>query len=202
MIIERLCKQKGSNTTGFYVDVGANDPDRLSNTKRFYKMGWSGINIDANPNSIRRLSDARPRDINLNVGVSDYRGTCLFYVMFPPTVSTFDPKSCARAKKLGCKLLTTLSVETMPLREIFDKYWPTDREVDFLSIDIEGLDVEAVESNDWSKYRPKVICIEAPTIYHHDIPKQNSCRLVKYFDAVDYDLAYHNGMDAFFVRRN
>jgi hypothetical protein len=34
---------------GFYVDVGAHHPDRFSNTYKFYKQGWRGINIDAMP---------------------------------------------------------------------------------------------------------------------------------------------------------
>ena len=60
MILRRLFeKQK----TGFYVDVGAHHPKRFSNTFFFYKKGWSGINIDAMPNSMRLFDKIRPRDI-------------------------------------------------------------------------------------------------------------------------------------------
>lgn len=55
---------------GFYVDVGAHHPFRFSNTYYFYKRGWSGINIDAMPNSMALFKRFRPRDINIECGVS------------------------------------------------------------------------------------------------------------------------------------
>ena len=55
---------------GFYVDVGANDPEHCSVTKHFYDLGWRGINFE--PGRVfEKLAAARPRDINLNVAASD-----------------------------------------------------------------------------------------------------------------------------------
>src|ERR1700733_13651528 len=54
-------------SSGFYVDVGAHDPFRFSNTYFFYRRGWSGINIDAMPGSMRRFISHRPRDLNLEL---------------------------------------------------------------------------------------------------------------------------------------
>src|SRR6056297_1825951 len=50
---------------GVYIDLGANDPYFQSNTQYFYELGWKGINIDANPDSIKRLKKIRKRDINI-----------------------------------------------------------------------------------------------------------------------------------------
>jgi len=58
LIIDRLLKYKNN---GFYIDVGANDHNRLSNTKIFYKRGWRGINIDVNPNAMRSFKNIDPR---------------------------------------------------------------------------------------------------------------------------------------------
>src|SRR6266481_9217065 len=58
---------------GFYVDVGAHDPYRFSNTYLLYKYrGWSGINIDLDERSVRAFAGSRPTDTNLQIGVSDY----------------------------------------------------------------------------------------------------------------------------------
>tara|TARA_B100001094_G_scaffold123926_1_gene119746 strand:+ start:493 stop:780 length:288 start_codon:yes stop_codon:yes gene_type:complete len=38
---------------GFYVDIGAFNPIRGSNTYLLFKKGWSGINVDADENSIK-----------------------------------------------------------------------------------------------------------------------------------------------------
>jgi len=44
---------------GFYVDVGANNPWSASNTMFFYEKGWSGINIDATPGSMKLFNVIR-----------------------------------------------------------------------------------------------------------------------------------------------
>ena len=55
---------------GFYVDVGSYHPRHLSNTFYFYKKGWSGINIDPNPNAINLFNFLRKRDKNVNFAIS------------------------------------------------------------------------------------------------------------------------------------
>lgn len=74
----------------FYIDIGANDPVRFSNTNRFYKKGWQGINIEPNPNVFRNIDKARLRDTNLNVGIAYEKGNLTFYSFFPDTLSTFS----------------------------------------------------------------------------------------------------------------
>src|SRR4030042_4646353 len=44
---------------GFYVDVGALNPLRFSNTQYFYEKGWRGINIDATPGSMKEFNEIR-----------------------------------------------------------------------------------------------------------------------------------------------
>lgn len=67
MILHRIFERQ---SVGFYVDVGAHHPFRFSNTYLFYQKGWRGINIDAMPNSMRLFNRFRPRDINLECGIS------------------------------------------------------------------------------------------------------------------------------------
>ena len=52
---------------GFYVDIGAHHPTLISDTKIFYEMGWSGINIEPLEDGCRELKKQRVRDINLCV---------------------------------------------------------------------------------------------------------------------------------------
>ena len=56
---------------GFYIDVGGFDPTTDSVTKVFYDAGWSGITLEPNPTLLERFQEARPRDINLGIAVSD-----------------------------------------------------------------------------------------------------------------------------------
>ena len=63
---------------GYYVDVGANHPVMNSVTKIFYDKGWSGINIEPNELLYHELCVQRPRDINVNSGVSSQPGQLKF----------------------------------------------------------------------------------------------------------------------------
>ena len=66
-----LARIFGKQQNGFYVDVGAHHPYRFSNTYFFYKRGWKGINIDAMPGSMKIFNKYRPRDKNIEAGISD-----------------------------------------------------------------------------------------------------------------------------------
>lgn len=190
----------GSKNDGIYVDVGACDPTRLSNTKRFYKRGWRGINIDPNPESIEKFQRQRPRDINVNSGVGPEVSSDLeFFVMFPPTVSTFSKKFRDMNVKMGCVHEKTIQIKCRSLAKILDENLPSGQKIDFLSIDAEGYDFEVLKSNDWSKYLPRVICVECPTHLnemnrHCEIFEQQQFLLDK-----GYQLVLCNGMDCFYL---
>jgi FkbM family methyltransferase len=195
LVIDKLLDYK---KIGFYVDLGANDPDRLSNTKRFYNRGWRGINVDANPQSIELVDKKRKRDINVNVGVGGESANMNFFVMFPPTVSTFVEKMKEQNLERGCEYIKTISVPIKTVSDILDEYLPAGVKIDFISIDLEGYDFIAIKSNNWSKYRPAVICIESATSYHMKKQDKQTFEITSYLNEVGYELAYHNGMDAFY----
>ena len=56
---------------GKFLDVGCYHPTRHSNTYLMYKKGWSGLNIDLNPLTIELFNFMSPRDININIGISE-----------------------------------------------------------------------------------------------------------------------------------
>ena len=58
------------------------------------------------------------------------------------------------------KILFTKELEALPLANVLDKYLPGSTEIDFLSVDVESLDLEVLKSNDWNKYRPKIVLVE------------------------------------------
>jgi len=66
-----LTSISGFPSIGRYLDVGANDPIRFSNTNLLYKLGWSGVNVEPNPRLFQRLQKYRVNDINLNLLVGN-----------------------------------------------------------------------------------------------------------------------------------
>jgi len=151
--------------TGFYVDVGANDPSQDSVTKFFYERGWRGINIEPIPRLYKRLSLARPRDINLNIGISDVGGSMIFRE-YPKLhgLSTFSKNIQddydELAKKDGkYREFKEYGVAIKTLAQVFEEnvLGP----IHFMKVDVEGYEYEVLAGNDWKKYRPQVICIES-----------------------------------------
>ncbi len=89
----------GAQQTGYYVDVGAGDPEDHSVTKHFYDSGWSGLNVEPSERLFRRLVADRPRDVNVNAAVSDEPGTVTFYEC-EPDYWGFSTLSAGQAESL------------------------------------------------------------------------------------------------------
>lgn len=159
MILHRIFEGKSH---GFYVDVGAHHPRRFSNTYFFYKRGWRGINIEPNPDASNLFRSARSRDINIQLGVSDSTGRITYYQYDEPAANTFDSKIVnSRLAMARYKLQSTSEVNVERLDHILTNHLPAGTQIDFLSIDVEGLDFAVLKSNDWERYRPKCVLVEA-----------------------------------------
>jgi len=145
----------------FYVDIGAHHPIYYSNTYHFYLQGARGINIDAIPGSMKLFQDLRPRDINLELCLSDQKQSAVRFYMFErPALNTLDH---ARAKKLqedGEKLLQAIDLPATTINELLAKHLPAGQKLSLLTIDIEGLDQMVLQSLDFKRYSPQVIVIE------------------------------------------
>jgi len=150
---------------GFYIDIGAYHPIRYSNTFKFYLKGWHGINIDARPGSMQIFKKIRPKDINLEIAIGN-RSECLKYYMFDePALNGFSKEiSEERDRDFHFNILKTVDINLERLEVILDNFLPENTEIHFLSIDVEGLDYEVLLSNNFNKYRPKMILVETSVI--------------------------------------
>jgi FkbM family methyltransferase len=184
---------------GFYVDVGAHHPTRFSNTYRFYQQGWRGINIDAAPGSMAPFRRLRPRDTNLELGVGASRGSSPFHVFNEPALSTFDPE-LARSRTAANPTYTVeevVQVPTAPLGEILVRHLPPGTEIDFMTVDVEGHDLEVLASNDWSRYRPELVLAELPPASVRELLRGE---LVRLMEGHGYDFFGRTILTGFFRR--
>ena len=148
---------------GFYVDVGAHHPARFSNTKLFYIRGWRGLNIDAMPGSMEAFEKDRPRCINLQVGVAATAGELTYYRYDEPALNGFvrnAPEIGSVGKRRVYQLIGSEKVSVLPLADILDQHLPEGKKIDFLTVDVEGLDLVVLQSNNWYKYRPEYVVVE------------------------------------------
>ena len=146
---------------GFYVDVGAHHPIRFSNTYHFYKKGWSGVNLDAMPGSMKLFSKIRPRDVNLEIPICDTEASIKYYIFNEPAFNSFHKDlSESRDGNDNVKIISSKDLTTRTLESVLDEYLPKHQQIDFLSVDVEGLDLEVLRSNNWEKYSPEILLVE------------------------------------------
>jgi len=149
---DKFILNKFSKKNGFYVDVGCHHPKRLNNCHLLYKNGWRGINIDLNKISIDLFNYVRKHDVNINIAVSLKKRKVKYYYDKP--LSLYN----SLLKKNYLKYSDVIKSDT--LDSIIQKTRFKNKEIDFLSIDVEGKDLDVLKSLNFKKYNPKSICVE------------------------------------------
>lgn len=147
-----------------YVDLGCNDALHANNTYMFYNQGGSGIVVDPVTDFESQFIKLRPRDtfINAAVGVSG-TDSITMYVFENRAMSTLDESLAMQYQALGYPMLCKQVVKQLALTEILMR---AEKQIDLLSIDVEGMDLAILKSNDFSRFSPTVICVE--TVSYRD----------------------------------
>lgn len=180
---------------GVFVDVGCNEPVRFSNTFSFYLQGWTGINIDANKELIRKCKRIRKKDISICAAVSDSEKEVTFHKSKESAVSTIDLERLKEWEKLWTfDQSDRETVKTQTLTSILDQHFKPGLKIDLLSVDVEGHDFEVIKGLDFNKYRPKVIIIEC-----HSIENISETRIYNHLRLMGYNLKGFAVLNAYYV---
>lgn len=154
--------------TGFFVEVGCIDGRRFSNTLTFEERGWRGICIEAHSGYIELLKKNRPNSIVVHCAAAEVdEENATFYANARGSLSTLDASREALWREKYSEFFTGFEKQLVSKRRldsIFDDYGV--KEIDILSLDIEGYEVEALKGIDFKKYKPAVMVIESDTQAH------------------------------------
>lgn len=179
-----LAKLLNYNPKGFYIDVGANDPVILNNTYLFYKMGWTGLNFEPIPELAEKFKKKRNRDIVVNKAISNFTGEA----DFSAGIKEYHVNSSLLNLELPKQKMIKVSVAK--LENILDEL--KIKEIDFISIDTEGTEVDVLEGLNLNKYRPKFILAE-----YNTVSKAND-KLTPYLLTKGYQPVYINTWNIIF----
>lgn len=183
---------------GFYIDIGAFDPEIHSVTKWFYENGWTGINIEPVLEYYHSFKLHRDRDLNLNTAISTQSGPVDLFVIESTGLSTLNKEISQLHTNYGLKPKTRKVIGDT-LESVLAHNLDPNREIHFLKVDTEGSEKDILSNNDWKNFRPWIVIVESIVpILETKVPKADKFD----FEKVGYSLAYFDGLNDFYVRND
>ena len=152
-----------------YVEVGANEPRRLSLTAALFDLGWRGLLVEADPELASELKRERPGDVVVEAAAAATDSELTFYRVPGTGLGTLDTSEAEAARAQGFTVTQT-SVTARPLDEILDDFVESSgrRDIHVLSVDVEGAEGQVLAGLSLRRHRPWVLCIEAVTPGTHE----------------------------------
>jgi FkbM family methyltransferase len=181
--------------SGFYVDIGAADPDLDSVTRWFYSNGWRGINVEPDPRYFARLEELRSEDVNLQCAVGGASGNIIFNVTHAGGLSTGSGRRLAEIVNIEHSITRPIVVPVITLDQLFTQ--TCGKEVDFLKIDAEGMEDDILNGASFVHYRPKIVVVES-TLANSQKPAHQRWEPMLLHKG--YRFAWFDGLNRFYVR--
>jgi FkbM family methyltransferase len=180
----------------FYVDVGTNQPMRLSSSLIFCLKGWRGVAIDANNVLVNRSKQISRQDKCVVAAVSDSEQDVIFHRSDLHVLSTMHEETYQRLQaRLEFRLEDHVAVRTRTLTSILQTVLADgNARVDLLSIDVEGHEFQVLAGLDFARYRPRVFAVEL-----HDLKTTLSNPFFCLLQDIGYRLVGYITMNAYFA---
>ena len=183
-----------NQNNGFFIEIGAFDGIEGSNCHYFEKYeSWEGVAIEASPKQFQKLERNRKCEkINAVIGPEEKEVEfCEITEGFTQMSGIYNSSykdSMDRIQNKSYSKINIIKTKSTPFKKLIS----SDKIIDFISIDIEGNELDVINSIDFNKYEIKVILLE------NNIPqKLNYINFFKernfsYFDRVGMDEIYFN----------
>ena len=183
---------------GVFIDIGCHHPMINNNTYPLYKRGWNGINIDIDYSAIDSFNFLRSKDTNIEIAVSDTIGNSdLFFYHNRAAKNTLSKEKGLDAKQIR-------SIKTTTLNKIIQESIYKDQKINFLTIDVEGFELNVLRGFDFKKYKPELVVVELiqrgmTEFFHQNITNIQNSDIYLYMIKQDYKLVNWIHDDLIFV---
>ena len=149
---------------GFFIEIGAYDGVTFSNTYWLEHVGWTGILVEPNPELYKKCLKARPFSKVIHAAITGDESLNSVTLVLPDNIGGRDALAYTvksdyqvnRVNDTGVKL-RHIQVPAMTTKRLLQDVTAN---IDVLSIDVEGAEMEVLSTFDFSRFRPEVIIIE------------------------------------------
>ncbi len=207
LIVDRIFSEVNK---GIYIDIGCNHPIKYNNTYLLHQRGWEGINIDLDKKSIDEFNKFRPNDHNVKSLVSSNNEDTkkIYYFHERSAINTVEKEifehGDTKEEDIEIKYEKTQTINNIIERSIYK-----DKEINFMSIDIENHEYEALKNFDFRKYNLDIIVTECHDlsqkkveIYNQNLEFIQKHRLYKLLVSNNYKLINWVNSDLIFSRKD
>jgi FkbM family methyltransferase len=191
-----------------YLDIGANEPFLISNTYLLYSKGSKGVCIEPNLYLYKKLKRKRKLDTCINAGIAFDEKTEADFYLFPKEANglgTFSKKEAEFWEITGNETIGKYKVEAViktalvNINEIMEKYFSP--HPNFITIDVEGLDLQILKTINFEKFKPEVFCVETLGYGGNNTEVKNS-ELVNFLEAKGYFIYADTYINTIFCRKD
>ena len=200
LFIQNYFKNKSK---GFYIDVGCYHPLDGNNTNLLHKKGWNGINLDINFYSIELFNFLRKKDVNIHSGISRKKDELtMYYRKEINMLNTLDEKIAKIHFRNGFK---KKNVQVNTLNFFISRYFKKLKKIDFLNIDVEGVELNVLKSLNFKQYKPQLICVEihnSKNMYDTNYDYLKSNDIYKYLINKKYKIIWKKKYSFIFEKKN
>lgn len=189
-------------TKGFFIDIGAFDGVHLSNTFSFEQQGWNGICVEANPSMFKICVVNRPSSKCFHYAVTEkYSGEVDFFVEEMGQLSTTlgdkeildDIENRYKRRSINFSGINKIKVPSITFDRLLSNYFPNLKDIDFVSLDTEGNELNILKSINFNKYNIELLLVEANK-------KKEKDKILNLLSSYNYIVAKQVGNNFFFVK--
>ena len=166
-LVDKIFKGK---TDGYYVEIGCLDGVEFSNTYYFEKKGWTGACLEAHSDFIATLKKNRPTAsiVHCAVGEAD-KESVTFYANKIGSLSTLDKSEEERWKTDFKEYFHGFEEQKIPMKTLTTIFKELKvGAIDFVSLDIEGYEVQALTGLDFDTFKPTIFIVEYKNEAHQN----------------------------------
>ena len=181
---------------GCFLDVGASNPVFCSLTYALYEKGWRGVAMEPQDGADQAWQQARPGDLLLKAGAGSKEGELTLYVYAQAgQISSMSQETRAHWERNNMLPTSEIKVPILTLNQVIETHLP-DTTIHFMSIDVEGMEMDVLQGLNLDKHRPWLIVLEA-TLPGSPIPAHHEWE--PYLLNHRYAMVYYDGLNRYYL---